>query len=138
MKKRILTSAVTLIAVMFLLSGCFLNTDLAKSFDEKQVIEKGKQFVAMINDGNYDGCAEWFSDSMKKEATAADVKKLVEDKTTGAGSFVSFTGGTVSGTSQDGKDYAVCILVAKYENKEKVQYNVTFDTDMKVAGFFCQ
>ena len=41
-----------------------------------------------------------------------------------------------SGTSEDSRDYAVCILLVKYEDNEKVQYKVTFDTDRKVAGFY--
>lgn len=121
-----------------LLAGCFMNVDLADSFEEKTVIEQGKQFVEMIDRGDYGGCAEWFCDSLKEEATADDLQKLVEERLKERGAFVSFTNAVASGTSEDGRDYAVCILLVEYENNEKVQYNVTFDTDMKVAGFYCK
>ena len=137
MRKKWIAAALAVFAAL-LLTGCFLNIDLADSFDEKTVIERSKQFVAMIDRGDYEGCAEWFCDDLKKEADAAALQELVEQRVKKPGAFRSFTGETVSGTSENGRDYAVCILIAEYENVEKVQYNVTFDTDMKVAGFYCK
>ncbi len=138
MRKKKIALVSVLAAIMLVFGGCFVNVDLADSFDESAVIEKGKEFVTMLNEDDYEACAEWFSDTMKEEADAEDLHKIVQDKIGDPGAFESFTDISASGTSQDGKDYAICVVLAKYENKEKVQYNVTFDTDMKIAGFYCK
>ena len=88
MKKKIIGCMLVLLAAVSLLGGCFLNVDLADSFDQQQVIEQGKAFVALINDGDYDGCAALFSDSMKATASADDLKSLVEQKVENPGAFV--------------------------------------------------
>ncbi|SHK64322.1 Protein of unknown function [Anaerocolumna jejuensis DSM 15929] len=131
-------TALFLLVVMsaVLLSGCS-STKLSDSFDKDTVEKSAKQVIEDLNNDDYDSVISMFRDDLKEELTAGSLKDAATKTYGNAGKFekyksVSILGQKVKSTKED---CAVAIVVANYE-KQKVEFTLSFDTDMKLIGLY--
>ncbi|MGN6712964.1 DUF3887 domain-containing protein [Anaerocolumna jejuensis] len=131
-------TALFLLVVMstVLLSGCS-STKLSNSFDKDTVEKSAKQVIEALNNGDYDSVTSMFRDDLKEKLTAESLKDAATKTYDNAGKFnkyksVSILGQKIKSTKED---CAVAIVVANYE-KQKVEFTLSFDTDMKLIGLY--
>lgn len=131
-------TALFLLVVMSaaLLNGCS-STKLSDSFDKDTVEKSAKQVIEDLNNGDYDSVVSMFRDDLKEKLTAGSLKDAAAKTYGNAGKFnkyksVSILGQKVKSTKEDS---AVAIVVANYE-KQKVDFTISFDTDMKLIGLY--
>lgn len=76
-------------------------------------------------------------EDIKKGMTADVLKKAASPILSKAGNFNSFGSETVTGiiNIKTNQEFALVIITGKYK-KQDVQYTITFDTDMKMEGFY--
>ena len=137
-RKKILAGFLGILALAAL-SGC--QESLSDEFQEDQVIAEAKEMVERINAGELEGVWEdTFNVVMQVMQNGTDPEELQEnidyymkDK----GEFQDFDRIQVRGiTDRDtGTPYATVMVLAAYEDG-KVMFTISFDTDMKCAGFY--
>lgn len=137
MKKRFSVLAVFLLC-LGLLTGCQGSEKLSDDFDAAEVKERAKEIIELINAGDYDTLAEsWWSAQMKAAIPAEKLKSDIGPIIDELGAFEAFDKEAVTGSTDKDteQDFAVVIIKAKYENRS-AQYTISFNKDMKVAGFY--
>lgn len=117
------------------LGGCS-STKLAEAFDEAAVKEAAQAAVDHLNAGEYEECVAMMSQEMQEALSAEALASAAEGVFAKAGAFQEYKSVAVVGQKDKaGTDYAVAVVVADFENG-KVTYNVSFDTNMEIVGFW--
>ena len=118
------------------LSGC--QDALSDEFQEDQVISEAKEIVERINAGELEGVWEdTFNVVMQNATDPEELKENIDYYLKNKGEFQDFDKIQVRGiTDRDtGTTYATAMVLAAYEDG-KVMFTISFDTDMKCAGFY--
>lgn len=145
MKRRFFASFMAALSVILLslaLVGCSSSSEryekLSSKFDEKNVKSAAESVVTLMNSGDYQKISDTMVEKNKKEGLSADVlKKAASSVLSKAGEFNSISSDKVTGVVDEKtkEEFAVSVLDVKYKN-QTVQYEISFDTDMKIDGFF--
>ena len=137
MKKSISVLA-ALVLCFVLLGGCRGREKLADGYDPEELKKSAKEVIELVNEGDYLTLADtWWSAQMKTLMPAdkleTDVGPIVEE----LGAFEAFDKEAVTGSTDKDTDqnFGVAIIKVKYENRN-AQYTISFNKDMKVAGFY--
>lgn len=121
-----------------LLSGCAGSKPLSDKFDEAEVKQEAEEVIHMINSGEIDALVEekWNA-AMKAGLDAETLENQILPIIKELGEFEGFDKEAVMGAqdSDTEQEFAVAVIKAKYE-KRKAQFTISFDGDMKAAGFF--
>ena len=133
--KRSICIMLSFLMTVICMSGCS-STKLAENFDEDKVKEAAQKAVDCLIAGEYEDCAAMMSQEMQAalppETLAASVEAVKEQ----TGDFQEYKSIAVVGQQDsDGTDYAVAVLVAKFE-KGNITYNVSFDIEMQIIGLW--
>lgn len=104
------------------LGGC--GTELSEKFDEDKVKEAAEAIVEKVNAGNLKEVYEDSFTPVMQNGVAFD--ELQE-----------FSKVEVKGTKDKdtGTEYAAAMVLAKYEDGQ-IMFTISFDTNMKCAGFY--
>ena len=104
------------------LGGC--GTELSENFDEDKVKEAAKAIVEKVNAGNLKEVYEDSFTPVMQNGVAFD-------------EFQEFSKVEVKGTKDKdtGTEYAAAMVLAKYEDGQ-IMFTISFDTNMKCAGFY--
>lgn len=138
MRKRMLKMGVCMFVLVSLLFGCSGSQRLSDQFDEEEVKKAAEEVIETLNSGDIDALVdERWSAVMKSALDEDGIKDQILPIIEELGEFEGFdqeavTGGKDADTEQE---FAVAVIKAKYE-KRKAQFTISFDEDMKVAGFF--
>ncbi len=141
MKKKvsvILTVVLGVLLLAFALTGCSASTQLSSKFNEGTVKSTAESVVNLVNSGDYQKVSDTMvSDTLKADLSADVLNNAVSPVLAKAGEFDSISSDTVTGAvdSKTKKEFAVSVVIAKYKN-QAVQYTISFDTDMKIEGFY--
>lgn len=134
MKKKLIFC---FMAVVILLTACKGST-LASAFNEDDVKASAQALIQEFNKKNYEAIIEQGSDLMKSSLTLEQWQEAVDPYVDKAGAFKTIEKEVVAGQQDSNKkDYAIYVAVAEYENS-KIQFTITFNTDMKVEQFLIQ
>ena len=117
-------------------SGC--QEALSEEFEEDQVIAEAKEMVERINAGELEGVWEdTFNVVMQNGTDPEELQENIDYYLKDKGEFQDFDKIQVRGiTDRDtGTPYATAMVLAAYEDG-KVMFTISFDTDMKCAGFY--
>lgn len=125
-----------LLGVMVLLAGCS-SAKLASAFDEQTVKDTATEVVADSSKGDYESIWNMFSKEMQAALSAADLTKSIQTNFANPGVFKKIKDIAVVGQKdkKTNTDQAVAVVVAEYEN-QKITYTISFNTDMKISGFY--
>jgi len=91
-----------------------------------------------MNAGNYESISNYMvRDDLRSALSAKVLAGAADQILKDVGAFESFSNEVVVGAKDKntGEDYATAVMVAKYANK-KITYTISFDTKMKVVGFY--
>ena len=104
------------------LGGC--GTELSEKFDEDKVKEAAKAIVEKVNARNLKEVYEDSFTPVMQNGAAFD-------------EFQEFSKVEVKGTKDKatGTEYAAAMVLAKYEDGQ-IMFTISFDTNMKCAGFY--
>ena len=117
-------------------SGC--QEALSEEFEEDQVIAEAKEMVERINAGELEEVWEdTFNVVMQNGTDPEELRENIDYYLKDKGEFQDFDKIQVRGiTDRDtGTPYATVMVLAAYEDG-KVMFTISFDTDMKCAGFY--
>ena len=134
-RKKILAGFWGILALAAL-SGC--QESLSDEFQEDQVIAEAKEMVERINAGELEGVWEdTFNVVMQNGTDPEELQENIDYYLKDKGEFQDFDKIQVRGiTDRDtGTPYATAMVLAAYEDG-KVMFTISFDTDMKCAGFY--
>ena len=124
------------IALMLSLAACGSN-NLADSFSEEEVIANAKSYVETINTLDYEAVVAGLREDLQSQVTAESLESAWGPLLDEAGKFEKYTTVVVYGqkdqTTQE--DYAVCVLVCKYENASRT-FTISMDKDYKFVGLY--
>ena len=129
---RILAIIFLTVVSIGILNGCAVK--LPESFDEAEVQAAAENVVDLISTSDGQGLTAVMNDQMKAALTE-DIQAQIFALVEGSGSFEEIGELKLGGSSQNGIDYAVAVVKAKYENREII-YTISFDQDMKLAGLY--
>ncbi|HHY40582.1 MAG TPA: DUF3887 domain-containing protein [Syntrophaceticus sp.] len=136
MKKLKINSVFILVLSMIiclgLLTGCAQG--LSSDFDEAEVKSAAQEVITMINENDTEGLRE-MSTAQMKSAFTDDVLNQIYEAIAEAGAFEQVEDMKVAGVTENDTEYAVVVAKAKYE-KRSFTYTISFDKDMKLAGFY--
>ena len=117
-------------------SGC--QEALSEEFEEDQVIAEAKEMEERINAGELEEVWEdTFNVVMQNGTDPEELQENIDYYLKDKGEFQDFDKIQVRGiTDRDtGTTYATAMVLAAYEDG-KVMFTISFDTDMKCAGFY--
>lgn len=126
-----------LVLVLMISTAACGSAKLSDSFDKDQVISRSKEIVQTINTLDYDSIVSLLREDLQNQLTAAELETAWGKQLTKAGAFEDFKQATVVGTKSQttDEDYAVAVLVCKYENST-LTYTMSFDTQLDLVGLY--
>jgi len=113
-------------------------SDISKStvFDEEQVRAAAEEIITLYSDDEYEAVVAYMTDDMKEVLNAPTLalskSQLVTED---FGELQSFGQMYISEAKQGRKMFAMVQVSVSYTNTS-VMYTLTFDADMKLAGFY--
>ncbi len=120
------------------ISGCAKSQKLSEDYDENEVKKAAEEVIDLVNAGEYEKLAEekWnaqLKSALPAETMVSEVQPVIEE----LGAFKSYGEEAVAGSEDKDteQEFAVAVIKAQYEER-KAQYTISFDKNMKVAGFF--
>lgn len=138
MKKKRIKMMAGVCVLTSLLFGCAGSQRLSDHFDEAEVKAAAESVIETLNSGEVEALVDEQWNAVMKGAVDAEMLKdeivpIVEE----LGEFEGFDKEAVTGSKDPDteQEFAVAVIKAKYE-KRKAQFTISFDEDMKVAGFF--
>lgn len=133
--KKLLSLVCTLALLTVALSSC--GAKLPDGMSEENVLAAANNVVALLNDEKYAEICDTMSGEMltaikgEAEDAATAFENIWQPVAAEIGKFVK-----TDKTATTGKDgFAMAVLLCKYENKD-ITFTLSFDKDMKLAGFF--
>lgn len=133
--KRIFSGLLAILMLMTL-SACS-SSKLADIYSADEVITRAKKVVEVINTLDYDAMNAELREDLRSALTAEQLKTAWDTKLAGAGSFTEYTTTATAGqkSKSTGEDYAIAILVCKYE-KASLTFTISMDKDMQIVGLY--
>lgn len=138
MKKKMSKMMVCVCVLIGLLFGCAGSQRLSDNFDEAEVKAAAESVIEILNSGEVELLVdEQWNAVMKGAADVEMLKSEIVPIVEELGEFEGFDKEAVTGSKDPDteQEFAVAVIKAKYE-KRKAQFTISFDEDMKVAGFF--
>ena len=133
--KKLLSICVCIVLCVGVLVSC--GAKLPEGMQEETVITEAERFIALLNAAKYTDAAATMDatmqaalekDGQKADAALEAIWAPVAEK---IGAYEKIDKSAVS--AKDG--FAVIALLAKYQNSNVV-FTLSYDTDMKLAGFY--
>lgn len=127
---------IAVFALILSLSACS-STKLSDAFKEDEVISRAEKTVAVISTLDYDAIVPEFRDDLESQVTPEQLENAWSKQLNAAGKFVKYSSETVFGQKDKstGEDYAVAVLVCKYENST-LTYTISMDKDLNIIGMY--
>jgi len=120
------------------ITGCSRSQELPDDFDENEVKKAAEEVIDLVNAGEYEKLTEekWnaqLKTALPAEKMSEEMQPVIEE----LGAFESIENEAVAGGEDKDteQEFAVVVVKAKYEER-KVQFTISFDKNMKTAGFF--
>ena len=135
--KKILCLILALIVCVALVACGGYSKTLPASFDADTVQSAAEDFFALLHEGDYEGLFELFSPELQAQVSAEDLEAAVTPILADKGAFVKFSRTNLLGHTdkESSAEYAICLYTAEFENG-KVNYTLSFNSDMTVGGFY--
>ena len=134
MKK--LSAIILVLTLIISLAACSSNK-LADIYNEDEVISRAKKTVEVINTLDYDAMVSEMRDDLESKITAEQLETAWGPMLDKAGKFVEYKTAVAYGQKDKAtsEDYAVVVLVCKYENAN-LTYTLSMDKDLNIVGMY--
>lgn len=122
--------------VMSVLTACGAGK-LSENYVEDDVIAKAQQVVELFNEKDYQAVTDMVREDLKEQLSADVLKNALDEKLTSAGEFVEYSQSAAAGQQDKstGEDYAIAVLICKYENSN-LTFTISMDEDMNLVGIY--
>lgn len=112
-------------------------SDISEStlFSEVQVKDQAREVIRLYSENDFQSVILFMNEDMKQVLNAATLQYTKSQINEDFGELTAFGNMYVSEARQNGKSYAVVQVGVSYSNTS-VTYTITFDEDMKLAGFY--
>lgn len=123
------------ILCLTLLTGCG-SSQLSDDFNEEKVETAVKEVISIVNNKDTEALKELCNTQMKEDFSEEIIGNIYEG-IDNAGEFEEIQNIAIKGQKdkETEEDYAVAVVKTKYE-MAKPFYTLTFNKDMKLAGFY--
>ena len=123
-------------AMLFSLAACGASK-LSDEYVEADVIARAEALVGVINTKDYPAVVAELRDDLEASITAEQLESAWGASLDKAGAFVSFSKEAAASQKNEstGENYAVVVLVCKYENST-LTYTVSMDKDLEIVGMY--
>lgn len=113
----------------------FGDINESEIFDAVQVENEAVRIVELFGDNDFEDIVKCMNDDMKATLNAATLYYAKSQFNSDFGEFMAIEQVEVMEVTQSGERYAMAQLSVLYANIN-VSYTVTFDENMKLAGFY--
>lgn len=131
--KKFYCLIILLLLSMTVLTACTTSKKLPDGFTEETVEKQAIKDIDLASSNNYEGWAARFQQELQSSLTE-DAYQSYLDVLEEKGEFREYGKCAFVGQEQDGKKYAACIMIVKYE-KGDIQYTVGYDENMNLVQF---
>lgn len=131
--KKIYSVLFLILMLLMSLTACATSPKLPEGFIEEEVENQTIKDIDIASSNDYEGWVARFQPELQSSLTEDAYKSyldILEEK----GEFREYGKCAFVGQEQDGKKYAACIMIVKYE-KGDIQYTVGYDEDMNLVQF---
>ncbi len=134
--KGVLTALCALL-IAVILCGCgFSGTSLPKGMNPDKALSQAQEIAMSLSKGEFDKVADRFSDEMKAQLSAQDLREALEDEVEKRGAVTKILSWSTRGASDDETgEYAVFVLVCKCE-KGSATFTICLDKESKICGLY--
>lgn len=124
------------LSVILLLSGCSA-AKLSEVYSEEEVISRAKEVVELINVSDFSAVNAEVREDLQGALNTEKLQEAIGAFVNDAGTFVEFSTIVTTGqkSKSTGEDYAVAVLVCKYENANII-YTIAMDQNMDIVGLY--
>jgi len=124
------------IALILSMTACSSNK-LADSFDKDKVIARAEELVGTVNTFDYSTVVSQLRQDLQAKLTADQLETSWGAQLKAAGNFMEYSSENVYGTKDKstGEDYAVTILICKYENAT-LTYTISMNDKFEIVGLY--
>lgn len=139
-KLKILAAVAAVFAVLVLILYWYMPkwSDIGESavFNGQQVKETAENIIRLYSDDEYEAVVEYMTDDMKKVLNAPTLQlSKGQLATADFGKLLAFGEMYASEAKQGSEFFAMVQVSVSYENTS-IAYTLTFDEEMKLAGFY--
>ena len=106
----------------------------SQHFDEEVVYQQAQRVIESMNNADFDAIYDLSNAKMQEALSTAELKENWESLHAGSFQEISRYYSAEIDSQLQG-DYAVCEVLVTYSN-QPVTFTISFDTDMKLAGFY--
>lgn len=128
---------ILIFAALLSLSACGSAAALPEGFEEAAVLSRAEELIDLINTKDYAAVVSQLRDDLETAIKPEELKTAWGPTLEKAGAFVEVSKTVVSGTKDPStdEDYAVAILVCKYENAS-LTYTISVDRNLEIVGMY--
>lgn len=122
------------LVVLYSLTPKQIDLKASTNFDEAKVVQKAQEVITYLNQEDYQAIFEMSDTKLQEVLSAKEIQENWQKMS--AGEFESFSNyyGVEVNSMTQGK-YAVLEMAVSYSN-QPVVFTISFDKDMKLAGFY--
>ncbi len=124
-------------ALMVMSLAACASAKLSEDYSEDEVIARAKEVITVINTLDYSAVSAELRDDLESKLTAEQLKAGWDTSLKNAGAFVEYTTETTAGQKSQStdEDYALAILVCKYENAS-LTFTIIMDKNLDIVGMY--
>lgn len=132
---------IVLVVIAIILAVVYWNlpkwSDISEStiFNEDDVKTAAEEIIRLYSDDEFEEVTARMNDDMKQVLNAAVLQYTKSQMKEDFGELLAFGNMYASEAKQNGKYYAMIQVSVSYSDMS-VAYTITFDADMKLAGFY--
>lgn len=104
-------------------------------FSEERVCAEAQEIIRLYSDNDFEAVTARMNNDMKQVLNAATLQYMKSQMKEEFGELLAFGNLYASEAKQNGRYYAMVQVSVSYANMSVV-YTITFDADMKLAGFY--
>lgn len=140
-ERRLKIWGIVLVVIALILAVVYWNlpkwSDISEStvFSEDVVKAEAEEIIRFYSDNDFQSVTARMNDDMKQVLNAATLQYTKSQMKEDFGELLAFGNVYASEAKQNGKSYAMVQVSVSYSNMS-VTYTITFDADMKLAGFY--
>lgn len=140
-ERRLKIWGIVLAVIVIILAIIYWNlpkwSDISDStiFNEDIVKTEAEEIIRLYSDDAFQEITARMNDDMKQVLNAATLQYTKSQMKEDFGELLAFGNMYASEARQNGKSYAMVQVSVSYSNMS-VTYTITFDADMKLAGFY--
>lgn len=126
------------LALLMLLSlAACGSSGLSEEYNEAEVLARAEELVLLINTLDYEAVCGQLREDLSGAISPEELENAWGESLEKAGAFVEFKSAAAASqeSKSTGENYAVAVLVCKYENAS-LTYTISMDMELNIVGMY--